>query len=141
MEEGFKARAAAVFELLSDQRTAFVLVASPRRDTVEEAEFFARRLGEAGISVRALIVNRMHPRFGRGLGEATRERSLTLAGTPLGSLYSNLASFQLVASREEEHLSGLAELVAPAPVVRVPLMHTDVHDLSGLSEVGRHLFS
>ena len=37
-------------------------------------------------------------------------------------LYRNLADFQLVASREEEHLAGLAEAVAPAPVVRVPFL-------------------
>ena len=70
MEEGFKNRANIVFDLLASPRTAFVLVASPRRDTVEEADFFARRLAESGIAVRALIVNRMHPRFGEGLAEA-----------------------------------------------------------------------
>jgi anion-transporting ArsA/GET3 family ATPase len=141
MEEGFKHRASTVFELLASDRTAFVLVASPRRDTVEEADFFARRLGEAGISVRALIVNRMHPRFGDGLAEATRERARTLDGTDLGGLYANLADFRLVASREEEHLAGLAERVAPAPVLRVPFLQSDVHDLDGLSEVGLHLFA
>jgi anion-transporting ArsA/GET3 family ATPase len=141
MEEGFKSRANTVFELLASPRTAFVLVASPRRDTVEEADFFARRLREAGISVRALIVNRMHPRFGEGLAEATRERATTLAGTDLGALYANLADFRLVASREEQHLAGLAELVAPAPVVRVPFLRTDVHDLDGLTEVAHHLFT
>src|SRR4029079_17530962 len=73
MEEGFKNRASTVFELLASPSTAFVLVTSPRRDTVQEADFFARRLAEAGIDVRALIVNRMHPRFGDGLAEATRE--------------------------------------------------------------------
>ena len=141
MEEGFKHRASTVFELLASERTAFVLVASPRRDTVDEADFFARRLGEAGISVRALIVNRMHPRFGDGLAEATRERARTLEGSELGGLYSNLADFRLVASREEEHLAGLAERVAPAPVLRVPFLQSDVHDLDGLSEVGSHLFT
>jgi len=141
MEEGFKDRANIVFELLASERTAFVLVASPRRDTVEEADFFARRLGEAGISVRALIVNRMHPHFGEGLAEATRERARTLEGTDLGGLYANLADFRLVASREEEHLAGLAERVAPAPVLRVPFLQSDVHDLDGLSEVGAHLFA
>ena len=44
------------------------------------------------------------------------------------------------ASREEEHLAGLAEQVAPAPVVRVPFLRTDVHDLDGLGLVGAHLF-
>jgi anion-transporting ArsA/GET3 family ATPase len=141
MEEGFKSRANVVFELLASPRTAFVLVASPRRDTVDEADFFARRLAESGIAVRALIVNRMHPRFGDGLAEATRERARTLEGTDLGGLYANLADFRLVASREEEHLAGLADRVAPAPVIRVPFLQTDVHDLDGLSEVGEHLFA
>ena len=140
MEEGFRNRADRVLKLLSDPATAFVLVASPRRDTVEEATFFARKLGEASIPVEALVVNRMHPKFGEGLPEATRERARTLEGTALGALYANLADFHLVASREEEHLSGLAEQVAPAPVVRVPFLRSDVHDLGGLAEVGEFLF-
>jgi len=139
MEQGFRERADAVFHLLSDDDTAFVLVASPRRDTIEEATYFAERLAEADISVRALIVNRMHPRFGDGLAEATRERAATLAGTDLGGLYRNLADFQLVASREDEHLAGLADAVAPAPVVRVPFLSTDVHDLDGLTELATHI--
>ena len=83
----------------------------------------------------------MHPRFGDGLAEATRERARTFDGTDLGGLYANLADFRLVATSEEEHLVGLAELVAPAPVVRVPFLRSDVHDLDGLAEVGEHLFA
>jgi anion-transporting ArsA/GET3 family ATPase len=139
MEEGFRERADAVLELLSADETAFVLVASPRRDTIEEARYFAERLAEAGIDVRALVVNRMHPRFGDGLAEATAERAATLEGTDLGGLYRNLADFQLVASREDEHLAGLAEAVAPAPVVRVPFLSSDVHDLDGLAGLAQHL--
>jgi hypothetical protein len=90
--------------------------------------------------VRALIVNRMHPRFGEGLAEANVARAHTLAGTDLGGLYANLADFELVATREEEHLTGLAERVAPAPVIRVPFLDSDVHDLHGLALVGAHLF-
>jgi anion-transporting ArsA/GET3 family ATPase len=139
MEQGFRDRAEAVFHLLSAEDTAFILVASPRRDTIEEATFFATKLGEADIRVRALIVNRMHPRFGDGLAQATAARAATFEGTDLGGLYRNLADFQLVASREEEHLAGLADAVAPAPVVRVPFLPTDVHDVDGLTEVATHL--
>jgi anion-transporting ArsA/GET3 family ATPase len=137
MEEGFRQRADAVRQLLSADETAFVLVASPRRDTIEEAQFFATRLGEADISVRALLVNRMHPSFGKGLAEAAGERAATLEGTDLGGLYRNLSDFQLAASREEHHLAGLASAVAPAPVVRVPFLSTDVHDIDGLTELGK----
>jgi len=52
-----------------------VLVASPRRDTLEEAVFFAEALEEADIAISALIVNRMHPRFAPGLAEAAEERA------------------------------------------------------------------
>jgi anion-transporting ArsA/GET3 family ATPase len=140
MEEGFRQRADVVLDVLTSPATAFVLVASPHRDTVDEARFFAEKLGEADISVSALIVNRMHPTFTDALPESLRERAATLEGTDLGGLYRNLADFALVAGREEEHLAGLTEQVAPAPVVRVPFLRSDVHDLDGLALVGDHLF-
>ncbi len=140
MEAGFRERAERVLELLSARETSFVLVASPRGDTVEEASYFADRLDEAGIAVAALVVNRMHPRFGTGLAEATRERARTLAGSDLGQLFANLADFELVAAREEDHLQGLAARVDPAPVVRVPFLESDVHDIAGLDAIAAHLF-
>jgi anion-transporting ArsA/GET3 family ATPase len=140
MEAGFRDRAAATLDLLSDEVTAFVLVSAPRRDVVEEASYFAEKLTEGGIPVRALIVNRMHPRFGTASPGATRERARHFEGTELGGLYANLADFQQVAANEEDHLAGLAERVAPAPVIRVPFLQTDVHDLEGLGLIGGHLF-
>jgi anion-transporting ArsA/GET3 family ATPase len=140
MERGFRDRAASTLALLSADVTAFVLVAAPRADVVAEATYFAARLHEADIPVRALIVNRMHPRFGEATPGSLRERARRFAGTDLGDLYANLADFSLVASEEEAHLAGLTERVAPAPVLRVPFLSTDVHDLDGLGLVGAHLF-
>ncbi|HUQ39862.1 MAG TPA: ArsA-related P-loop ATPase [Acidimicrobiales bacterium] len=143
MEQGFRERAQRVLELLADDATVFVLVASPRRDTVEEALYFADRLIEAGIGVDGLVVNRMHPRFGAVTGSAAADRSRaeTLASTPLGGLFANLADFRQVAEHEEEHLAELAERVAPAPVARVPFLDHDVHDLDGLGEVAAALMA
>jgi anion-transporting ArsA/GET3 family ATPase len=142
MEEGFRQRAQRVNELLAAPETAFLLVASPRRDTVDEAHFFADRLREAGIAVEGLIVNRVHPPFAAAgtLPEALAERAATLAGTDLGGLYRNLADFELVASRERHHLAGLADAVAPAPLAWVPFLRSDVHDLAGMAEVAAHVF-
>jgi anion-transporting ArsA/GET3 family ATPase len=139
MEEGFRERADRVLHLLADPGTAFVLVATPRRDAVHEARFFAAKLDEAGIPVEALVVNRMHPHFGEGNPAADRERAHALAGAGLDVLFSNLADFRQVAEGEERHLQGLSEQVAPAPVVRVPFLPTDVHDLEGLAALGEHL--
>lgn len=139
MEEGFRDRAARVLDLLTHDETAFLLVAAPRRDVVEEATFFADRLHEADIPVKALVVNRMHPRFSDASPDAVRERARTYAGTDLAGLYANLADFLTVARNEEDHLRGLADRVAPAPVIRVPFLSSDVHDLAGLDEVSKHL--
>ena len=140
MEAGFRDRAEHVLQLLTSSDTSYVLVASPKRDTVAEARFFAEKLGEADIPISALIVNRMHPHFTEEMPEALRERAATFADSDLGGLYRNLADFSLVAHREEEHLAGLAQMVAPAPVIRVPFLRTDVHDLDGLAVVADHLF-
>ena len=146
MEEGFRERAQRVQELLAGDDCAFVLVASPRRDAVAEAGFFAGKLSESGIGVDALVVNRLHPRFGAGSSvsegaAALRARAASLVGTPLAPLYVNLAEFRQVSEREEAHFADLARRVAPAPVVRVPFLEGDVHDVDGLRRVGEHLFA
>ena len=60
MEAGFRDRANQVMTLLGAPETAFVLVTTPRRDAVEEGEYFAERLTEHGMTVEGLIVNRVH---------------------------------------------------------------------------------
>jgi anion-transporting ArsA/GET3 family ATPase len=140
MEEGFRQRAQHVEELLTDPGTAFVLVASPRRDSVEEAAHFASRLAESSIPVQALIVNRVYPRFGildDAVGEATAGDGRD--GAAWAQLTRNLADFDAIAAREESYFAELAERVAPAPVARVPFLAGDVHDVAGLNEVVRYL--
>ena len=150
MEDGFRERARRVGELLTDPTTSFVVVSSPRRDSVEEASYFVSKLAETDIAVGALVVNRMHPRFGGsdmggGAGSvaagsaATRQRALSLAGTPLGGLYANLADLQEMAGSEEVHIRTLVERVGPAPTVRIPLLADDVHDVTGLEQVARYV--
>lgn len=138
MEEGFKERARVVLELLDDPATAFVLVAAPRRDTVAEAQFFADRLDEAGLSVAALIVNRIHPTFTLDAPEKVLERAEELADTPLGPLAENLARFSAIAARERDHLAGLTD-TADA-VAMVPYLNSDVHDIAGLDQIASYLF-
>jgi anion-transporting ArsA/GET3 family ATPase len=137
MEQGFRDRAAAMNKLLVDPGTAFVVVASPRRDAVEEALYFARKLKESHLAVEALVVNRLHPRFGpvpAGLGRAAE------GGGPLAPLVANLADLRGIGEREESHFATLVEAVAPAPVARVPFLVEEVHDLEGLDRIGQHLF-
>jgi anion-transporting ArsA/GET3 family ATPase len=146
MEEGFRLRAARVRELLIQPTTAFVLVASPRPDSVDEAVHFAGKLDESGMSATALIVNRVQPRFATDeqLDELApfRDRSASgdQAADALSGLVENLVGFTLASDREEATYASLVAEVAPAPVYRIPLLNTDVHDLDGLADVADRLF-
>ena len=146
MEEGFRLRAARVRELLVQPGTAFVLVASPRPDSVDEAVHFAGKLEESGMSATALIVNRVQPRFAsddelaRLAPLADRAALPDGAAVALAELVDNLAGYTLASDREESAFAALVSQVAPAPVYRVPLLNTDVHDLDGLGHVADLLF-
>jgi anion-transporting ArsA/GET3 family ATPase len=139
MEDGFRQRARKVTQLLGDRSTAFVLITSPSRDAISEAGFFSRRLREGGLAIDGLVVNRIHPTFGADHPQGVRARSVALAGSELGELYENLADFSELAGRERRQLAGLEEAVGDVPVVRVPLLPSEVCDFTGLLAVGRHL--
>jgi anion-transporting ArsA/GET3 family ATPase len=138
MEEGFRRRAEHMRKLLARRTTAFVLVTSPRADTVEEAGWFADRLNESGLAVEGLVVNRVHPTF------ATPEELGQMPAAPdssaLASLLENLRGYADVNEREEAALSELVVQVAPSPVGRVPLLDIDVTDTVGLGIVADHMF-
>jgi anion-transporting ArsA/GET3 family ATPase len=135
MEEGFRTRAGAVRELLADPTTAYVLVTSARPDAIAEATFFAEKLAEREIAPAALIVNRIHPRFGPPVAPSPAGPS-----GPLGALEANLDTLNDAARREEGSYAALAAEVEPAVVGRIPLFGQDVHDLGGLQRAADVLF-
>ena len=134
MEQGFRDRAQAVIALLSDDATAFVVVASPRRDATQEAVFFADKLIEADLGVDGVIVNRMQPAFG------DQEPKLpATASSATRLLLENRNEFAALADSEHRQLDALKEAAAGAPVAYVPMLLDDVHDLTGLDLVREHL--
>ena len=137
METGFRRRADEVLNLLRSDVTQYVLVASPRGDTVDEAAYFANRLQSAGLEVDALIVNRSTPTF----GELPERSPRSAAGA---ALYDNLAELHAAAAQEHRHLAGLLDQLRLDPdddTVWVPLLAGDVHDLDGLSTIRALLFA
>jgi anion-transporting ArsA/GET3 family ATPase len=162
MSDGFVARAREVQRLLSDRRTTFVVVSTLEAAPVREAEAFMRLLPAKGLHLGALVLNRMLPEY--LLGEGLEERAgrlcdqaeelaqaLLSAGVPLegadeaqvarvlqevGGNFNNLA---LVARREAGQRSELARL--PRATSSVPDLEHDVHDLAGVLELGRHIWS
>jgi anion-transporting ArsA/GET3 family ATPase len=153
MEEGFRERAKKVVTLLGEPTTRFVLITSPQRDAVEEARFFAEKIGDHNLAVDALIVNRVHPRFGTEHASGLRARAASLrdlrvsgkeaaaARARLAAQYANLADFNEIAEREESHLETVRVRVGSAAVAFVPYLAHDVYDFDALAAVGRILFN
>ena len=149
METGFRDRANEVMTLLGAPETAFVLVTTPRRDAVEEGEYFADRLADHRVSVEALIVNRVHPHYGHEPAEHLRARAEELRSRPcdvdgaaagrLAARFANLADFEEVADREQRALAGLEDRIGNATVAHVPELDHDVFDFAALRAVGTHL--
>ncbi len=147
MEQGFRERAGLVERLLAEAATGFVLVAAPRRESVVEAEFLAKRLKDLGHGIDALVVNRVLSGFDRpsplgrrfDLPEGTGAPRLDVAGgAAWDALVANLAELGALGAAEERLVASLAAAF-PARVLRVPELATDVHDLEVLEALARHL--
>jgi anion-transporting ArsA/GET3 family ATPase len=153
MEEGFRSRADAVRVLLSEPSTSFVLVTSARRDSIDEAIYFADRLDESEFAISALVANRMQPAFAdaseiaRLRSRATELRTAPAFGPDAGAAahrlagrFDTVADLAGLAARERELLDDVADRMGAPPVAYVPFMAHDVHDVAALRQVGRHLF-
>jgi anion-transporting ArsA/GET3 family ATPase len=152
---GFRERAEATYRLLQAPGTSFLVVAAPEPDALREASYFVERLDEERMPLAGLILNRVHAAGSAGLSAA---RSLAAAETldgiiqnePVASApaagYSVAAAvLRLHAERmslgeRERRVSRAFTSAYPAvPVVEVPALPVDVHDLEGLRRIGEAL--
>jgi anion-transporting ArsA/GET3 family ATPase len=143
MEDGIHDRAKRIGDLFVEPSTAFVLVVTPRNQAVDEGLFFAARLHESDLPLQALVINCLYPHFDTPSAATPRKLESTLRGRSaqaFADLNANWAELRVVAEQEERSVVALAAQIAPAPVVRVPLLDGDVHDLDGVQIVANHLF-
>lgn len=135
MEDGFRARAERANELLHSSSTSFLLVCSPRRDTIDEALYLAGQLSASGLQATAAVVNRCHPRY-EPLGTIA---AASLGDGPLAPLVANLEQLRAIASKEDDQIARVAEALPAAAVCRVPFLDREVADLGALGEVAEYL--
>lgn len=145
MYEGFKQRARDVAALLKSPATSFVVVTSPAEESVQEATFFAARLNESGLPFGALVVNRVHPKHGDGIGVRPRQIAKLEQGGEesrlLAKLVDNEEAFMRVVHLEEQNLEELARKVPRHKWVRVPYLEQEAVDFAGLVAIGDQLFA
>jgi arsenite-transporting ATPase len=90
-------------------------VLTPEKLPILETEKAVRVLEEHRVPVAGLVVNRVLPK------------------EPLGDFLESRRA------QEGEYLARIDALFKGTPIIRVPLLPTDVQGIAGLREVARHL--
>jgi anion-transporting ArsA/GET3 family ATPase len=141
---GFRDRAQQTYRLLQDPATAFVVVASPEPPALREAAYFVERLSAERMPLAGVVVNRVHRLPGTALSaeraaataEVLAERRVKGPAAALLRLHADRIA---LAAQERRTITAFAAGRADVPVVEVPAMATDVHDVAGLRRVGAAL--
>ncbi len=149
MTQGFSQRAAGVQELLGAPTTAFLLVTSPEREPIDEALWFHDTIQREGFPLEGVIVNRVHHDLLSGRpDEADRQpeqvqRGLARILSPdlAAKVAANFVDYHLLAERDDRNIARLVDALEDQPLILVPQLDEDVHDLGGLLAVRRYLFS
>ena len=136
MYDGFKERAARVHALLRDPGSGFVLVTSPGRLALDEAMYFYGRLREHGMPFVAFLVNRlrpdpMQPAKRAGTGAARLGLDPDLAERLVGVYRDERRTAQ-----GERRSTNRLRVDTGEPIVCVPELDADIHDLRGLRAFG-----
>ncbi|GAA3104973.1 anion-transporting ArsA/GET3 family ATPase [Kribbella aluminosa] len=143
---GFRQRAEQTVALLREPHTAFLVVAAPQNDALREASYFAERLRAEGMPLAGVVLNRVTT---TQAPELSAERSLAAAEkleeadkSPLTAAVLRLHADkmrQVVGDhkRAERFRRGHRAI----RTVEVPALADDVHDLTGLRQIGELLTS
>lgn len=144
---GFKERARLVSKAFRGEEFAYTIIASPASPALAEARFFATRLGELGMRGDAVVINRVNPPSGerpalddvmRALGE--RGAPPELAATVLRAFDEERRQGDLDAQAIARFEGELARISRrPPPVLRVPVLAGEVHDLATLRVIAERL--
>jgi len=141
---GFRQRADETYRILQDPQTAFLLVATPERDAVREAAYFAERLVAERMPLAGLVLNRVHrsslPSLSAEVGEAAAVR-LEAAGdqqVTADALRIHAGLLRQI-DREVEVAATFTDTFPAVPTVAVTAQPADVHDVDGLRTIGTAL--
>ncbi|TDC19691.1 ArsA family ATPase [Streptomyces sp. 8K308] len=143
---GFRTRADATYRLLQAPGTAFLVVAAPERDALREAAYFVERLATERMPLAGLVLNRVHTSDATHL---SAERAVAAAEVlEAGDTEDDARAAGLLRvhaermrqlTRESRTMARFTAVHPRVPVVEVPALSEDVHDLAGLRAIGDRL--
>jgi anion-transporting ArsA/GET3 family ATPase len=138
IEGGLRNRARDVSRLLRGPATAFVVVSSPRAEAVSEAEHLLDAINDKGFPLGGLVVNLIHP-LPIELSASDEELLADLGDGPLAEQLAWHRELLGLAQAERHEIASLEALAGAAPIVELPLLDVDIHDVPGLVGLAERL--
>jgi anion-transporting ArsA/GET3 family ATPase len=143
MTDDFSRRAAQVERMLHAESTSFLLVTSAQSEPIDEAIWFRRTLERSGMPFAGVVVNRVHHDM---LGDSEADEVLgalhdDLSGELAARVAANFHDYHVLARRDEHNVARLRAELPEHPLLLVPHLDDDVHDIDGLLRVHRYLFA
>ncbi|MDQ6605474.1 MAG: hypothetical protein M3Z06_02885, partial [Actinomycetota bacterium] len=118
------------------------LVTSAQSEPIDEAIWFRRTLAESGLPFAGVVVNRVHHDL---LGAQPDEIATLLAEQLQPALAARVMQtfhdYHVLARRDERNIARLRSELEDPPLLLVPHLDDDVHDVDGLLRVHRYLFA
>lgn len=138
---GFRERAQATYDLLRSAQTAFVVVAVPEPDALREASYFADRLRAERMPLAGLVLNRTHPPLvDLPLSSAATAAAELSSSAPLAAAVLAVHAERLTVRNAELRIRARLDRAHPdLPVVEVPALAFDAHDVPALRTIAAQL--
>jgi anion-transporting ArsA/GET3 family ATPase len=143
MTSDFSLRAQGVEEMLRAPSTAFLLATSSQHDSIEETIWFRRTLAQSGMPFAGVVVNRCHhDQLGdRDPGDVAQLLTRMLPADLADKVARNFYDYHALARRDARSLSRLAAELAGQPLIAIPQLDDDIHDIDGLLAIHSYLFA
>jgi anion-transporting ArsA/GET3 family ATPase len=133
MTDSFDQRARGVDALLHAQTTGFIVITSPESGPTQEAIWLAGKLADDDLPFSLAVVNRVH--------DPIAEEPLDALPAPLAAkVEETLSDYRVLAARDTTNVEYLRQQLGSTPVLLVPELDGDVHDLAGLLAMHEELF-
>jgi anion-transporting ArsA/GET3 family ATPase len=143
MTEDFSTRAVEVEKMLTAPETAFMLITTSERAPIDEAIWFRRSLEGSGLPFTGVVVNRVHHDM---LGDAEPDHLDAALEAAVGpelarAVAQNFDDYHVLARRDMHNIERLQAELDGHPLLLVPHLDDDVHDVDGLARMQRYLFA
>jgi anion-transporting ArsA/GET3 family ATPase len=136
MYDTFTERIAIVERMFSDEKTGFLVVTSPEREGIDDAEGLWQLVVDRDYTFVGSVVNRVEPEAATSsLTRESLEQSAGIEHDLASRICAAARDHELLARRDAKRTDALADATGGAPTITVPRIDDLGADLDGIGRI------